>query len=72
MVDASGAIQRIIERPDDESTEEDDRLFRAIALSMTSPVPKSEPLPAPKAKRTVRFNLPLLEPPRYTPLDRYP
>ena len=68
MVDSSGAIRQIIEPgeevpPDSDEEEENDRLARAIELSLTSPdVPNPQPFPA-KATRVVRFNLPLLDPP---------
>ena len=44
--------------------EENERLERAIALSLTSPevVPIQQPVPA-RAARNVRFNLPILDPP---------
>ena len=66
-------IRRIIERSDSEEeevaedVEEESRLAQAIALSLTSPMPASQPI-RPKAARAVRFNLPLLDPPpRHVP-----
>ena len=65
-------IQRIIERSDSEEEVAEDveeqRLAQAIALSLTPPMPASQPI-QPKAARVVRFNLPLLDPPpRHVPV----
>ena len=47
----------------EEDEEENQRLARAIELSLTCPEdPTPQPVPA-KATRVVRFNLPLLDPP---------
>ena len=67
MLDLGGAIRSIVEMEesliDPEDAEENDRLERAIALSLTCPVVTSQqPAPA-NATRVVRFNLPLLDPP---------
>ena len=74
VLDSSGVIRRIIERSDSEEeevaedVEEESRLAQAIALSLTSPMPASQPI-RPKAARAVRFNLPLLDPPpRHVPV----
>ena len=72
VVDSMGVIQRIIERSESEEeveeNEEDQRLARAIELSLTSPMPVTQPSQA-KAARVVRFNLPLLDsPPRHVPV----
>ena len=66
-MDSNGVIRQIIEMSesliDPEEVEENERLERAIALSLTCPeVSIQRPIPA-KANRVVRFNLPLLDPP---------
>ena len=73
MLDSNGVIRQLIEMGEEvnhpcSDEDEDERLARAIALSLTCP-PVSNPQPVPaKANRVVRFNLPLLDPPdRITP-----
>ena len=71
VMDSAGVIRQIIERSEDELSdpEEDERMARAIALSLTSPEPTIHPKAVAKAARTVRFNLPLLDPPpRHVPV----
>ena len=71
MLDSSGVIRQLVEMAepliDPAEEEEIERLERAIALSLTSPIVAiQQPVPA-KASRVARFNLPLLDPPDRTP-----
>ena len=76
VMDSNGVIRQIIEpssacesEAPAEEADEEDRLARAIALSLTSPMPASHPKAPAKAARTVRFNLPYLDtPPRHVPV----